>query len=349
MKLAEMRRMLAERGIQLTKSLGQNFLHEEKVIAKIAAAAELTKADKVLEVGPGLGPLTELLVVQAGEVLAIEMDARLVELLRRRFSRQPLTPALSTVECLSPTTLTRPPATLSRSGERGTPSDGERGGGRAVEGKVDAVGSDAAHLRGEASPNAANLDFIHADALKFIEKNVRDWRGWKLVANMPYSVASPILVELGLLEHGPERMVVTLQLEVAKRLKAKANEEDYGLLTLLVQLNYEPRTMFRISAGCFFPQPNVDSACLTLVRRAKPLLTPPQTRAFVRIVKQAFSQRRKMMAKLLRADWPEQTVAKAMSELELSPQIRAEAVTLVQFVELTKIMAADEMSQPGNS
>ena len=81
-----MRQLLSERGIQLTKSLGQNFLHEERVIEKIAAAGELTRADKVLEIGPGLGPLTELLLAQAGAVLAIEMDARLVEILRGRFA-----------------------------------------------------------------------------------------------------------------------------------------------------------------------------------------------------------------------------------------------------------------------
>ena len=289
MKLAEMRRMLSERGIQLTKSLGQNFLHEEKVVAKIAAAGELTKADKVLEIGPGLGPLTELLVAQAGEVLAIEMDARLVELLRKRWSADLRIGESSNIE-------TQP----------NTPN------------------------------RSSALQVLHADALKYLETTPRDWRGWKLVANMPYSVASPILVELALLEHGPERMVVTLQLEVAKRLKALANEEDYGLLTLLVGLNYEPRAMFRISAGCFFPQPNVDSACLTLVRRPQPLLTPAQTKSFVRIVKKAFSQRRKMMAKLLRADWPEEKLAAAMNELGLSLQIRAEAVTLRQFVALTE-------------
>jgi 16S rRNA (adenine1518-N6/adenine1519-N6)-dimethyltransferase len=107
-----------------------------------------------------------------------------------------------------------------------------------------------------------------------------------------------------------------------------------------VQLNYEPRAMFRISAGCFFPQPNVDSACLTLVRRPQPLLTPAQTKVFVRIVKQAFSQRRKMMAKLLRADWSEEKLTAATNELGLSPQIRAEAVTLQQFVRLTQLLCA---------
>src|SRR5687768_7754286 len=89
MKLSEMRQVLAKRGIQLTNSLGQNFLHDANQLKKIAAAAELTPTDKVLEVGPGLGPLTQLLVEQTGEVLAIEKDARLVEILKERFAYNP--------------------------------------------------------------------------------------------------------------------------------------------------------------------------------------------------------------------------------------------------------------------
>ena len=77
-----MRELLATRGIQLTKSLGQNFLHDGNQLRRIVDAAELKKMDKVLEIGPGLGPLTELLLKNAGEVLAIEKDARLVEFLR---------------------------------------------------------------------------------------------------------------------------------------------------------------------------------------------------------------------------------------------------------------------------
>ena len=85
MTRTEMRDMLAARGIQLTKSLGQNFLHDKNQLRRIVEAAELTKSDKVLEIGPGLGPLTELLVEGAGQVLAIEKDARLVEILSDRF------------------------------------------------------------------------------------------------------------------------------------------------------------------------------------------------------------------------------------------------------------------------
>src|SRR5882757_1076560 len=86
MTLTEMRSLLAKRDIQLTRSLGQNFLHDGNQIRRIVDAAELEPTDKVLEIGPGLGPLTELLIEKAGEVLAIEMDVRLVEFLCERFN-----------------------------------------------------------------------------------------------------------------------------------------------------------------------------------------------------------------------------------------------------------------------
>src|SRR6185503_17392576 len=89
MKLSDMRELLARWNIRLTKSLGQNFLHDANQLRRIVAAAELTKADKILEIGPGLGPLTELLLENSGEVMAIEKDARLVEVLRERFKVGP--------------------------------------------------------------------------------------------------------------------------------------------------------------------------------------------------------------------------------------------------------------------
>jgi predicted RNA methylase len=85
MTLSEMRELLARENIQLTKSLGQNFLHDANQLQRIVDAAELSRNDKVLEIGPGLGPLTELLLENAGEVLAIEMDARLVDFLQKNF------------------------------------------------------------------------------------------------------------------------------------------------------------------------------------------------------------------------------------------------------------------------
>jgi 16S rRNA (adenine1518-N6/adenine1519-N6)-dimethyltransferase len=276
MKLSEMRELLAKRDIQLTKSLGQNFLHDAHRLERIVASAELTATDKVLEIGPGLGPLTELLLQKAGEVLAIEKDARLVEVLRERF------------------------------------------------------------LNSKSAIRNSKFELLHADALRFLQNEPRDWRDWKLVANLPYSVASPILVELACGARAPKMLVATLQLEVAHRLMAQPDTDDFGILTLLVQLDFEPKNIFKIPPECFFPSPDVDSACVTLVRRAQPLL-PENLRAnFVKIVKRAFSQRRKMMLKLLKQDWPKEKLEAVFAELKISPQERAEKLSLEQFVALAK-------------
>src|SRR5438105_10730863 len=88
MKLSEMKQILAENDIRLTKSLGQNFLFDGNKLRKIVEVAELKRSDKVLEIGPGLGPLTELLLESAGEILAIEKDARLVQVLHERLVGQ---------------------------------------------------------------------------------------------------------------------------------------------------------------------------------------------------------------------------------------------------------------------
>jgi 16S rRNA (adenine1518-N6/adenine1519-N6)-dimethyltransferase len=181
-----------------------------------------------------------------------------------------------------------------------------------------------------------NLFLLHDDALAFLKRERRDWSDWKLVANLPYSVASPILVELAAGPSAPKLMVATLQLEVAKRLMAQADDDNYGVLTLLVQIDFEPRDWFKIPPECFFPSPDVDSACVRLVRRATPLLPENLRPAFMKIVKRGFSQRRKMMLKLLKADWPKEKLEAAFAKLNISPQERAEKLNLEQFVALTK-------------
>jgi 16S rRNA (adenine1518-N6/adenine1519-N6)-dimethyltransferase len=271
MRLNDMRAVLAGRGIQLTKSLGQNFLHDQNQLRRIVAAAGLSRDDRVLEIGPGLGPLTEVLLKNAGKVLAVETDARLVAVLGERFAH-------------------------------------------------------------------SQLELLYADALDFLKTEPRDWSNWKVVSNLPYSVASPILVELACGARAPQKIVATLQLEVARRLVAEPDHEDYGVLTLLVQLDFQPRETFKIPSACFFPEPDVDSACVVLDRRPEPLL-PENLRAhFVKIVKRAFSQRRKMMFKLLKQDWSEEKLDAAFAQLNISRQERAEKLTLEQFAGLAKIL-----------
>src|SRR4051812_44445418 len=303
MKLSEMRELLAREDIQLTKSLGQNFLHDGNQLRRIIEAAELSPGDKVLEIGPGLGPLTELLLQNAGEVLAIEKDGRLVEVLRQRFSVNG--ESTNWIESLS--------VRKTQSATQFPPLPGGEGRGEGERKPTSTHSQPHGQTKKSAAGETAALQLLHDDALEFLKHKPHDWREWKLVANLPYSVASPILVELAQGERSPQRMVATLQLEVARRLMARAGDDDYGLLTLLVQLDFEPRETFKIPASCFFPQPDVDSACVILERRAKPFLPEERRADFHRIVKRAFSQRRKMMCKLLKADWPEESLTRAFA------------------------------------
>ena len=307
MKLSEMKQILAERDLRLTKSLGQNFLHDGNQLRRIVAAAELGITDKVLEIGPGLGPLTELLLAKAGEVLAIEKDRRLVDFLRQKFA------LASGTDNPERRTSVRPGFDPRKA---------------------------AVHAEREFGVPAGWLTLVAADALDYLRRAPRDWTDWKLVANLPYSVGSPMLVELAQAEGCPERMVATVQGEVAQRLLAGPGDKDYGLLTLLIQLRYEPADWFKIPAGCFFPPPDVDSACVTMVRRAKQLLNHEQAVTFTQIVKRSFSQRRKMMFKLLKEDWPEEKLADAFGQVDLSRQARAESATLGQFVRLARDLAS---------
>ena len=273
MNRTDIRETLDEESIRLTKSLGQNLLHDQNVLRRIAKAGDLSPTDKVLEIGPGLGALTAHLLPAVSPLTAIEMDRRLEAKLRERFGEE------------------------------------------------------------------SHFDLRHYDALKFFatgETKDTDWSDWKLISNLPYSVASPLLVDLAGMPRGPKRLVVTLQLEVAQRLCAVPATKEYSKLTLLVGCRYEAGEMFRISPHCFFPEPRVDSACLTFHRRAKPLFDDALYPPFKTVVKRAFSQRRKMMRKNLKGGWPDDKIDAAMSATGLDVKIRAEKVTLVQFVELTQ-------------
>jgi 16S rRNA (adenine1518-N6/adenine1519-N6)-dimethyltransferase len=271
MKYSEIREILSSHGIQLTKSLGQNFLHDANQLEKIAAAAELTPADQVLEIGPGLGPLTELLIRSNAKVLAVELDSRLIPILSERF--------------------------------------------RGIE----------------------NFELRHGDGVALMKEGL-DWQEWKLVANLPYSVASVMLVDSALNPRCFKRIVVTLQWEVVNRIAAAAGTEDYGLLSLLIRLRYDVLDHFKIKRGAFFPPPDVDSGVITLERRSEELLPVELHPLFVKIVKLGFSQRRKMMKKLLKTQWSEAVLTDAFQQLGLCDDIRAEKVTLEQFTRLTEII-----------
>ncbi len=270
MTLGEMRALLATHDLRLTRSLGQNFLHDGNQLRRIVALAALPPAAPVLEIGPGLGPLTEHLLAAGHPVLAIEKDARLIPILRTRLGDRP------------------------------------------------------------------GLEVRHADALEWLQDQPRGWGGWHLVANLPYSVGSPILVELAHAPVPPDSLTVTLQAEVIDRLRAAPGTSEYGVLTLLLAAVYEPGAAFRIPASCFFPPPDVGSACLRLSRRATPLVMGAVADTYRRVVKTAFSQRRKRLRKVLGHTWPSAPLDAAWADLALDPDVRPENVGPAAFAELAR-------------
>ena len=279
MNLSEIRNLLREEDIMLTKSLGQTFMHDQNQLRKIVGLAKLTAADHVIEIGPGLGSLTGMLLEIVGHVTAIETDRRLIKLLEERLGQR------------------------------------------------------------------ENLTLQHADAMKIVRKTEFDWSGHKLVANLPYSIASPLLIDLAESPCRPRAMIVTLQLEVVQRLLAQSATKEYGVLTLLIGLYYATGESFVIPRGSFYPEPNVDSGCIELLRRETPLLLPELCPVFKKIVKRVFAERRKKMMKLLKRDWPEAAVVEAFDALGLDEKIRAERVTLEQFTELTQRLSRAEIDE----
>ena len=272
MKLVDLKEVLRAGAIEPSHRLGQNFLHDAHYLTRIAALGEVSRGDRVLEIGPGTGALTTVMLDLGAQVLAIEKDRRLAAYLRSHYAGQPL------------------------------------------------------------------LELIADDALEYLRESSTDWSQWKVVANLPYSVASPILVELASKPFPPALVAVTIQLEVANRIRARSGGHEFGLLSLLIQARFEVGECLKIPAGCFFPVPEVESACLVLIRRASPLLTASELDMFRRIARRGFSQRRKMMGKLLKQEWPAEAVDNALLGVGLTAQVRAEAVTLEQFAELARIL-----------
>lgn len=277
MKRSEIREWLDRHGIRPRRLLGQHFLHDGDQLDRIVGLAELRPDDWVLEIGPGLGPLTERLLaaVPQGRVRAWEKDERLAAVLLERLG------------------------------------------------------------------GTERLQVERADALRVLQGAAEDWTGWRMVSNLPYGVASPILVELAQTPHPPERLVVTLQAEVADRVCAGPGSRDYGLLSLLLRLRYEVGPRFGIGRECFHPIPKVNSACVRLDLRPEPWLrTESELGTFERLVRRGFSQRRKMMSKLLRQDWPLEAVDQVLAVAGVDRRARAEQVGLEQYVEMTRWLVA---------
>jgi 16S rRNA (adenine1518-N6/adenine1519-N6)-dimethyltransferase len=253
------------------KRFGQHFLHDRSVIEKILAAARLEAGEDVVEIGPGLGVLTDELLPRAKHVHVMEIDRDLI-----------------------------------------------------------------ARLEARQDPRL----IIHAgDVLKLPWRECLPHPPYTLVANLPYNISSQIVFRL-LEERGLfKRMVLMFQREVGERLAAGPGGKDYGILSVLCQLWYDIRVVCLVSPGAFKPPPKVESVVLEFTPLAQARVDPVDERFFQRVVKAAFTQRRKTLRNsLLASGFSAEEVDVALAAAAISPGRRGETLSLEEFSCLAKFL-----------
>lgn len=264
-------------GFSFAKKYGQNFLIDGNIVSNIVKNAGITKEDTVLEIGPGIGTMTQVLCEQAKNVIAVEIDKRLIDVL----------------------TFT---------------------------------------LR-----DYDNVTVINSDILKCnIEELCRQYSSngrLKVVANLPYYITTPIIMEL--LEKNNnsviESITVMIQKEVAERLGAEPDNKDYGAITLSINYYSDANIVMTVPASCFMPRPNVDSAVIRMdIYDKPPVATKDEVKMF-KVIKAAFSQRRKTLVNSVSSstDIAKETILKSLNEMGLSESVRGETLSLEQFAELS--------------
>jgi 16S rRNA (adenine1518-N6/adenine1519-N6)-dimethyltransferase len=298
---ARVRAALRSLELRPSRAMGQNFLTDPDALQAIVEAAELSTADTVVEVGPGLGVLTWELVRRAGAVVAVELDKRLAERLREEFAAAP------NLAVVQGDVLRLPPEDL-LTARRGAPTTDDRG--------------EAAGTAGEETPRPSP---------------------YKVVANLPYAITSPVLRHF--LEAGarPALMTVLVQWEVAERIAAGPG--DLSVLAHAVQLYAAPEVVARVGPESFVPPPAVDSAVLRLRARERPVVDVADPEALMRVIKAGFLHARKQLGNALPsglaamgipADKPR--VLSALEAAGVAPSRRAETVTLQEWAAIYKTL-----------
>lgn len=323
--LKDIRALMARHGLAPNKQLGQNFLLDEGILAKIADAAEI-RGGSVLEIGPGLGALTQELVQRADRVLAVELDRGFIGVLG---------------ETLQPWATPMPSGGDSAAddrAERRGEGGGHASGNPAPKRRLTVFDGDEE----ESWPEGAGVCVLHGDFLKQNLAHLHALLGggpFSVCANLPYYITTPIIMRL--LQSGLpiESMVFLLQKEVAERMAAPPGNKHYGSLSIAVQHYAALETVAKASPGCFWPPPKVDSVALRL------LLRPPDyqvadEKAFFALIRSAFAMRRKTIANNLKAAWPGrgEDISAALAACGISERARAEELSPGDFAGLSRAL-----------
>lgn len=256
-------------GLRMSKKLGQNFLIDASIVQGIVDAAEIEEGDRVLEIGPGIGTLTQGLAEAGADVTAVELDKKL-------------------------------PAVLAET------------------------------LKGY-----DNVRIVPGDILKVNIPEIMGDAPFKVAANLPYYITTPILMAL-LERHLPiTHMVTMVQKEVALRMVAKPGGKDYGALSVAVQYYTEPEIVLDVPPRSFIPAPEVDSVVIACKVRETPAVEVTDEKMFFRVVKAAFGQRRKTLVNALKGGGlPKEQIKDAMEQAGIDPTRRGETLTLAEFGKL---------------
>ena len=258
------------------KKFGQNFLIDSNVLESIIRGAEITKDDFVLEIGPGIGTMTQYLCEAARQVVAVEIDKMLIPILEDTLSEY------DNVEVI-------------------------------------------------------NQDVLKVDIKSLAEEN-NNGKPIKVVANLPYYITTPII--MGLFESGVpiDSITIMVQKEVADRMQTGPGSKDYGALSLAVQYYATAKVILNVSATCFMPRPNVDSAVIKLTRHKEPTVNVADEKLMFKIIRASFNQRRKTLVNGLKnspeLSFSKEQIVKAIEKIGKPETIRGEALTLEEFAEL---------------
>lgn len=268
--------LIQKNSFAFKKRFGQNFLVDERVLSRIIEGAGISKEDQVLEIGPGIGTMTQALCDAAGLVKAVEIDKELIPILEETLS------------------------------------------------------------------DHDNVEIINADVLELDLTKVFEG-SFKVVANLPYYITTPIIMSL--FESGAdiESVTVMVQKEVAERMQASPGGKDYGVLTLSVAYHAEAEIIANVPPNCFIPRPDVSSAVIRLRRRSTPPVSPKDRELMFALIRAAFAQRRKKLTNAV-SNVPslgisKEEVEEALSKMGLDPRIRGERLSLSDFAELSDLLS----------
>ncbi|GAF25816.1 dimethyladenosine transferase [Moorella thermoacetica Y72] len=274
--------LVREKGLVPRKSRGQNFLVDANIVRKIARAAEVGPGDTVVEIGPGLGALTQELAARAGLVIAIEIDRELFAALEETLAGRD---------------------------------------------NVRLVAGDALKV---------DFDRLVAGILGTGEGRLPTY---KVVANLPYYITTPILMHLLTSRFRIAELVLMVQAEVGYRMLARPGGKDYGALSVVVQYYTEPAVVLKVPRTVFYPRPEVDSLVLKLTCRTRPVVQVEDEDFFFRVVRAAFNQRRKTILNALGSlGFEKSKIMEALAGAGIDPRRRGETLGMEEFASISRTL-----------